>query len=219
MTFLHLKPIGNELRTKEAVILIHGLLRTRFSLARLGYFLTKQGYDVYLYGYRSHRQSVAQSAQELRAQLIPLMQAHPDYQFHFVTHSLGGLLARDALCGLTPELLARCASLVLLAPPNCGAPLADQLMKGLPWLANWLKPLPDLCQHPNAYVHQIQTPALLKVGVIAAQYDVKAPAAVTRLQHPHDFLLVITSHAFIMNHPDTRKAVLQFLSNGQFLAN
>jgi Putative serine esterase (DUF676) len=108
------------------VVLLHGLGRTRRSMAKLEAPLAAAGWRVAPLGYPSTRASVHAHAQDL-ADLLSGLDGVT--RVSFVTHSLGGLVAREVLAESSPEWSARLtpATLIQLAPPNQGAELARRL--------------------------------------------------------------------------------------------
>jgi alpha-beta hydrolase superfamily lysophospholipase len=201
----------------HAIILIHGLIRTTRSMRRLANFLNKHGYDCYLYSYESAKLTIVEHSAELLKNVQKLLETNPDTKFSFITHSLGGILARDALSNIDSKHRKQIDRMVLLAPPNKGSRLATIAVKSFPFLANWIKPLSELRDHPSAYVHQVKTPGDIEIGIIAARLDIKTPPAVTRLDQQKDFMIVTSTHTFIMNQPVARRAMLRFIETGSFL--
>lgn len=201
---------------EEVVLLIHGLIRSHKSMHRLGVYLQKRGYETVLYDYPSTEHSISEHGAQLKNYLTALLAQHPSKTFHFVTHSLGGIITREALSHLTEEQLARCEHFIMLAPPNQGSTLTQLFIKWFPFLTLFIKPLAELSASKEAYVHQVSIPSRVKMGIIAGRFDAKTPPAVTHIQGEKDFIVVNAAHTFIMNHPKGRKAILNFLRTASF---
>ena len=86
-------------REKETVILIHGMMRTGRSMRRIGDFLTQYGYNIVNCSYESTK-TVDEITDELFDALSPIIAAAP--KVHFVTHSLGGIILRNAFKNKVP---------------------------------------------------------------------------------------------------------------------
>lgn len=74
-------------------MLVHGWLLGRWMMRKLGARLTKQGFEVFLFGYRSRALSLNQHAADL-ARFANNLGLRPA---HVVGHSLGGLIAACAI--------------------------------------------------------------------------------------------------------------------------
>ncbi len=201
----------------EVVVLIHGLLRSHKSMHRLGQFLRYNGYEIVLYDYPSRKYSITEHGVRLNDYIAHLLSNHPTKKFHFVTHSLGGIIAREALSYLTKEQLSRCEHLIMLAPPTQGSSLAKLFIKWFPFVTFFIKLLAELSSSQAAYVHQVAIPAGLKIGVIAGRFDAMTPPPVTHIEGEKDFIVINAAHTFIMNHPKGRKAILNFLRKTSFI--
>lgn len=201
----------------EVVVLIHGLIRSHKSMHRLGQYLRRHGYEIVLYDYPSRKYSITEHGVRLNAYLAHLLSNHPTKKFHFVTHSLGGIIAREALSNITKEQLSRCEHLIMLAPPTHGSSLAQLFVKWFPFVSSFIKPLAELSSSKEAYVHQVAIPAGLNIGVIAGRFDAKTPPSVTHIEGQKDFIVINAAHTFIMNHPKGRKAILNFLRKTSFV--
>lgn len=201
---------------EDIIILIHGLMRTQRSMAGLAFFLTTQGYHTYNYSYQSTQYSIKEHGIQLTEFMKKIIQQHPKQTIHFITHSLGGIIAREALHTLSPSESKHCGCLIMLAPPNQGSSLATLFCKLLPSLSNKIKPLLELSTHQNAYVHQVPVPKNIIIGIIAGRFDAKVPPKrAALLHHPH-FIVVNAAHPFIMNNASARKSILAFLANKKF---
>jgi triacylglycerol lipase len=114
----------------DTVVLLHGLGRTSFSMRRLEKFLMRAGFRVLRYGYRSRRDDMTTIVTGLKSQLGVWQEAYNPNAFHFVTHSLGGIVVRALLA---QELDMRIGRIVMLAPPNHGSEIID-FWRSKPWL-------------------------------------------------------------------------------------
>ncbi|MFA6302491.1 MAG: lipase [Legionella sp.] len=199
----------------EVVVLIHGLLRTTLSMLPLKLYLEHQGYEVKYYSYISARYSIHEHGMALRQYINQLEASNPNQKIHFVTHSLGGIILREALATQSSDQLKHIGYAVMLAPPNQGSELARFSTKAMPLFNYFVKPLPELSSDPKAYVHKVPLPKF-KMGIIAGRYDAKVPPASAQLQGQKKVAIVNTTHTFIMVKPKTMKLVLHFLQNGNF---
>ena len=226
---LNIHPEQVVLKNKPAqhsVILIHGLMRTAKSMQGLGKYLCKQGYNVYLYGYSSSEHQIQDHSIKFLSDLDKLLEQISNKNnknnkklfgsVSIITHSLGGIIAREALSKLKSKNKGIIKNLIMLAPPNKGSKLARFMAKILPFWAKRVKPLSQLSDDPGAFVHQVAIPAGINIGIIAAKYDIKAPPAATGLNCKYDYFLVNAGHTFVMDNKKARQAILNYLSSGSF---
>lgn len=200
-------------REQKTVILIHGLMRTTLSMSQLHYFLKRQGYQVYSYSYPSAKNSIHEHAQYLHQFIQSIMIKYPQDQFYIITHSLGGIIAREALSQLPQKELQKIAGLIMLAPPNQGSTLAKFSMKVFPLVSYFVKPLAELSSEKTSYVHQVPIPPV-KIGIIAGRYDAKVPPSAARLKGQKEPIIVNSTHTFIMNNNQTKQLIMHFLEKG-----
>lgn len=196
------------------VVLIHGLGRHWTSMLPMGWRLRRAGYVVCLYDYPSSRHGVRKHGAELATFLKNGVWKENDNPVHYVTHSLGGIILRDALgrCDAVPD-----GRIVMLAPPNQGSACASW------WARLWfpsklLKPLPDIRNdHPGTMVHQLPLPPL-PTGVIIGDKDGKVTVEESLLpgNAETDHLVVPAFHTFLMNRRDVQEATERFLKRGCF---
>lgn len=201
----------------EVVILVHGLLRTKYSMYRLGRYLKRHGYSVYLYGYPSTKFSITELSSHMHGFLNDFITLHSDKKIHFVTHSMGGIISREALSNFSHSSYSPFGYLVMLAPPNQGSPVANLMLKRFPFLGRLLKPLAQLSDAPDSYIHQVQIPTNVSIGVIAAKYDQKVPLDLTHINGEKDHIILRTNHTLIINSRKAKKAILNFITNGNFM--
>ena len=209
----------------EYVVVLHGMGRTRLSMALMAGHLRREGYGVICETYPGRRLPVERLASEWLAPLVR-QRVPPGARVHFVTHSLGGILVRQFLSDQAPANLGR---VVMLAPPNQGSELSDFLGRwALPRL--WTGPaLGQLGTGPGSAPNRLG-PIAAECGVIAGNRslnplfsrlfdgpnDGKVSVARTRLAGMREHLEVPFSHTWLMNRAYCREKVVRFLRTGTF---
>ena len=209
----------------EAVVLLHGLWRSSYSLKKMENYLTGLGYHVYNLDYPSTRGDIASLSQHLAAQLENCcLQRHR--KIHFVTHSLGGILVRAYLKKYPLPALGH---VVMLSPPNQGSELVD-VFRDNQWFKALLGPaVIELGTHSQDMPQQLGK-VDYSVGVITgnvsvnpflAQFfttsnDGKVAVERAKVSGMADFYVVPRSHTFIMNSPQVWEQVQHFLKYGMF---
>ena len=101
-------------------------------MKRMAKALGREGYIVHNLSYPSRKAPIEVLMGLVESQISELG-INPEVKIHFVTHSLGGIVLRCLLRHQRPSNLGR---VVMLAPPNQGANLAD-IFERLP-LYNWV---------------------------------------------------------------------------------
>lgn len=210
----------------DYVVLLHGLGRTAWSMKRLEWALTKEGYRVVNVSYPSTRFPIQELARHYLTAL--LRERTPDRQvkIHFVTHSLGGIVLRQFL---RDQPLPNLGRVVMLAPPNHGSELADHL-KHNPLFRFFLGPSgQQLGTGPDSVPRQLG-PAHFELGVIAGDRslnplfsawlpkpnDGKVSVQSAKLEPMQDFLVVHHTHTWMVWNKEVIGAVIRFLERGQF---
>ncbi len=182
-------------------------------LARRGFTPINLGY----FGPGGLQSSVDRVARDLATRLAP----YEGRPVHFVTHSMGGIVAR-AYLGAHPWPGG--GRIVQLAPPNQGSSLANKV-RGLP-LVGQVPALFDLGRHedgsPRALLEPLED---YEVGVVAGRSfgpwhdgpsDGVVRVAETYLPEARDWILLEHFHTVIMNGADTRSHIEAFLDTGRF---
>ncbi|BCA96830.1 lipase [Legionella antarctica] len=200
---------------QEVIVLIHGLLRSYLSMKPLKLYLETQGYQVYYYNYPSARYTIHEHASYLNQFIRHLSANNSRVKIHFVTHSLGGIIVREALSKWSPNQLKHIGSLIMLAPPNQGSLLAKLSTEMFPLITSSIKPLAELSSEKKSYVHRVPVPNI-KMGIIAGRFDAKVPPSAARIQGQTAPIVINSTHTFIMNHAKTRKLIMTFLKKGSF---
>ena len=196
--------------TREAVILVHGHGAHPVLLEPLRRALERQGYRAINWRYRSLRGSIELHATELAAKAKELDEDPNIERLHFVGHSMGAIVVRRALAIARPRKLGR---VVLLAPPNRGARLADFAVR---LFGRRLIAARELCSHPQSYVNRLAPAADLDCGVIAASWDHVVALDSTHLPGERDHLVLRSLHTLPL-HRRAPAQVAHFLREGRFL--
>ncbi|MCA9712535.1 MAG: hypothetical protein KDK70_42295 [Myxococcales bacterium] len=117
------------------VVLIHGALRSRVGLWPTAAWLGRHGLRALPFGYATRRGALDDHADALAHFLDARLSRAPVPVLGFLTHSMGGLVAR-AYLARHAERHARHYRVVMLSPPNRGAELAEK-NRGNP-LMRWI---------------------------------------------------------------------------------
>jgi pimeloyl-ACP methyl ester carboxylesterase len=188
--------------------------------------LRAAGYATLNVTYRSRRRSLAELVDDL-APRVRSFTADLDGPLHFVTHSMGGLVARAYLARHRPERLGR---IVMLAPPNAGSELADLLHRNLLYRL-WFGPAgAQLVTARDATLVGLLGAIDYDLGVIAGTRslyplsslllprpnDGRVSVAATRVEGMADHLTLPVSHPLIVRDRIAIQQTLAFLQNGRF---
>ena len=205
------------------VLLVHGLGRSRASFGGLERALSKGGYDVATVAWPSTRRKLAANADALQELLENLEGVE---RISFVTHSLGGLLVREAL-SRDADWRGRIAvnAVVMIAPPSRGSAMADTLQYVPPVNLLLWRGLFDATTESVARLPAPDAP----FGIIAAgrggrgynpllegDDDMIVRVEETRLDGAADWVHLPGMHTFVMNRPETVRAVTNFIEHKRF---
>lgn len=117
---------SHEENCGEWVVCVHGFMLLPSSMTYVKKMLRSSCFDPYLWSYPSRRRTLEEHGACLVKRLERLAARKPGRPIHFVTHSIGALVLRSALCRSDCPPEAQCGRVVLVAPPNRGSCLARQ---------------------------------------------------------------------------------------------
>lgn len=202
--------------TRETVVLIHGMRRTGRSMGKMAAAMREAGYNTVVCSYSSNRPA-HEIATNLFSALAPVMEAAP--RVHFVTHSLGGILVRDAFLTGAPPNLGR---VVMLGPPNGGSAHIDLLVHFPLCETIWGTPSSELGTGTNALparLPPIDFPCLVIAGtnpgilgwMLPGENDGKVTVASAGAGGPSEILVLPTGHTWMMLNPVVISNTIAFL--------
>ena len=230
--------------TGKAVVVLHGLVRSRSSMDALCRFLREQGgYQVFNVGYPSTRDDIAEHARSLRHIIENLDGIE---EINFVAHSMGNIVVRHYLGDLARQepwkqsanaaaadrrAVARFHRFVMLAPPNQGALLAEMFADNVLFKQIMGESGQQLGRDWPELEKRLATPSF-EFGIIAGgkgnqkgynpllpgDNDGTISVETTKLAGARDFAVLPVLHSFIMDNAQVQEYVLRFLQHGYFVS-
>ncbi|MEX0959831.1 MAG: alpha/beta fold hydrolase [Burkholderiales bacterium] len=176
----------------ERVVLIHGLWMHGAAMLPLGWRVSRCGFDVKHFSYRSVMRSLEENAQ----QLVSFLRAQDAGTLHVVGHSLGGLVALRALAMQNEPRVRR---VVLMGSPVAGSAAGRGLarFRAGRWMLGRSLPLWSDPAVPAP-------PPGVEVGVIAGSLPFGLGRLFARLPTPNDGVATLEE----AQHPDAVDSIV-----------
>jgi len=204
----------------DAAILLPGLWMPAWVMLPLARRVERAGLRTIRFGYASHRATLAASADRL----AEFMAGIPARRIHLVGHSLGGLVALEAVKRSGAQRVGR---VVLLGSPYADCHSANELARTAFGRAMLGKAMAEWLAAPNR-----PAPGGVEIGVVAGTLrfglgmliDPRIPkpndgvvsVEETKVPAMHSSTIVRATHASMLVSPEVASAVCRFLTQGTF---
>ncbi len=210
--------MGKRAVVTETVILLHGLWMRAFTLAALRHRLERAGFSVELFDYAS----VLRGAEVGVEDLLRRARADKGRTIHFVGHSLGGLVALQAL-QRAPELTR--GRVVCLGSPLRGSAVARSLArlpggalvigKSVDILTNGIERW-DGKQSVGVIAGRLPIGFGFAFGALTSPHDGTVSVAETELPGLTDHCVVPATHTGLLFSQDAAEQTIAFLRTARF---
>lgn len=210
-------------RGGPAVVLLHGLWRGWRAMEPLARALGRKGFSTLNVPYPSTRMPIPTLVEFVRREIGQIAGEEP---VHFVTHSLGCIVARALIAG-SPEL--KTGRIVMLAPPNGGSEIVDWSRRhpvirrilgpagrslGSEGFPKSLPGLPVGCETAVIMGRQASIPFFRHL--LDKENDGIVSVSRGRIPGLRGFSVVDAGHTFIQIHPEAVRLSVGFLTSGHW---
>lgn len=210
----------------QCIVLIHGLWRSGYAMKPLQEYLNNYGFTTIAINYPSTETSIENLATNFVAPAVDECQAQGMKRIHFVTHSMGGIVARMYLQN---HSLPENSRVVMLSPPNQGSEFSKRF-GDTSWYEWLVGPAAiTLTKDSNGVINSLK-PIKEEVGIIAAYRewslwpsswlpepnDGTVAVQNMRLAEMQDFILLEAGHAMMRHDEKVKFQIVHFLKHGRF---
>ncbi|HEV7279064.1 MAG TPA: alpha/beta hydrolase [Pirellulaceae bacterium] len=217
---------------REVVICLHGLCRTRGSMASIARTIEEEtGFEAINIGYASSREPIDAHAATLERMLARMPEVE---RVHFVGHSMGNLVVRRFLArrasGVSTATKPEIGRIVMIAPPNQGSRVAGFFAKNPLFGMIWGKSGKEIAGWTSQLQRELEIPDGVEFGIIAGTNDwgqgynpllsgnddLIVSVEETKLPGAADFRATPALHSFIMHDRSVKQLAVRFLQTGLF---
>lgn len=216
---------------RHCVVILHGIGQTKWNMLGAERPLKRQGFATLNLSYPSTQAGIASLADFLRNRLDALQPWEAYERVHFLTHSMGGLVADAYLRSQPAHIPAdRLGRVVMLAPPVGGSEVASLLQHVAPY--RWLFGPAGSELSIAARQKGKAAAAAYELGIIAGRRGRLYPLAkLAQIKGAHDgrvsveqtkmpgmkaHIVLDTSHSLIAWMPAVHAQIICFLQHGAF---
>lgn len=216
---------------KQVVILLHGIGHSRLNMAAMARVSAREGFTVLNISYPSLRMDLSGLACYLREKIEGSALCASADKIHFITHSMGGLVAQEYLTSLPEERRPKIGRLVMLGTPNGGSEVADYMACFPPY--RWIYG-PAGMQLTTAARGRAVAASYYEAGIIAGTsnrmffianrlvdwkspvHDGRVTVESTKTASMKDHISIPVSHSFMAWSRVVQDQAIYFLKNGAF---
>jgi len=214
---------------QDTVVILHGIGHSRWNMYWVERAMKREGYATVNISYPSLDNEIPALAAYINAKLAAGKVWDRQGRVHFVTHSMGGLVARryldDFRADIPQEKMGR---LVMIAPPNGGSEVADFLKNFPPY--KWSfgpagQQLTTAFRQTDTTVPWYETgiiagtrgwPYFVATWLIDGEHDGRVAVEKTKMNGMKDHIALPATHSFISWKGDVHGQIKNFLNEGQF---
>jgi pimeloyl-ACP methyl ester carboxylesterase len=213
------------LRSDHLVLLLHGIFRSKDSFGPMTRALRRAGYEAQSVNYPSTRRSLEDHADQVQDILDRALDVK---RVSFVTHSMGGIVAR-VLLGRNAAWRKRIKinRLVMLGTPNRGAQFVRAVDQRVPAFHHVAGPsFGQMLPEKAVSIPEPDVPFGVVAGargdgkgynpLLTGDDDFTVSVQSALLDGAEDSLVVQAMHTFIMVKPEVIQATLRYLDTGAF---
>ena len=219
-------PDVSQATGRDCVVLLHGMGRTKHSMNKMERHLKSAEYEVVNFDYPSRKHKIEELTGQVLPKTIELCREYEPPKIHFVTHSLGGIMVRYYL---KAHEMSDLGKVVMLSPPNKGSEVVDKLRGNFIFRAfngpAGLQLGTEAGSIPNSLgrvdfnlgvITGDRTINLILSTMIPGDDDGKVAIINAKVEGMRDFLVVHSSHPFIMKNAEVIAQTIHFLQQGKF---
>ncbi|MGJ8676637.1 MAG: esterase/lipase family protein [Akkermansiaceae bacterium] len=203
----------------DTVILLHGLWRSTWAMEPMAQVLSEAGYQTVNIPYPSFTKSLPEIVQLVENAIEQHSSAG---KIHLVTHSLGGIIAREIVQNIPEERVGR---LVMLAPPNQGSEIIDWISHSPPMrlifgpagmnLGSGKITSPTLPAHVDTAIimgNRCLIPFFK--SMLDSENDGIVSVERGKIDGMNEFHVLDADHTFISTAPEVMQLTKSFIKNG-----